>query len=416
METAQSPRVKDEPPRKRRGRPRKNRSDDETLNARRERGRKAQKLYRVRQQAVEEAKKQELSGLERTLRDVVSEFLSFTNHVVQSDWAKHDLALMDRLHQSTDHILSMVDTEASGSCSSLSALTALPDDTSSVPELEHSTLDATESAPLTGQQVTAVTETGLYYGDNSLLEVSASDSVTQPPVIGRDPGPGFPKYKTYHSTKATIPMTISPFHTFMTHAIDRPRLDNPLSLEITYLAIQKAYRLLSTATNLTSHLVSRVFGFALTQHSRQQILNYLDWFLGPGYAHIDFLATASVLKFTDAMVAQKLISSMGEEVYNADKVARLLRERIQGDACQDILDIKVDISSADTPLMGYWVQPAPVWAISPYHSNTMATIRVSKARLLQSLTTGGYCVGPGPAFLRRNFEKAIFDSKIDTFC
>lgn len=184
------------------------------------------------------------------------------------------------------------------------------------------------------------------------------------------------------------------------------RLDSPFSLQIAYLAIQYACHILSTTTSPASDALYRVFGSRLQVYTRQDILLNLRWHLGPGYSQLDFLATAN---FTQPVVIDTDIELEDKKLYNADQIARILRQRTRELAGGDCLDVLVtnDMSATSDLIHASAMQLQNI-----NYSNLEATvmIRVSKLGLLHNVSRSGICFGSGPAFLGADVKKAIWDS------
>ncbi|KAM5369626.1 hypothetical protein ACJZ2D_008885 [Fusarium nematophilum] len=382
-----------QPDTKRRGRPRKKRSADEVLNTRRERNRKAQKLHRIRHLAAEEEQKQKLKSLETSLSEVVSVFLTFTNHVVQSDLAQRDLSLMNQLRQCTERILAYVDESPQ------------PSTTASVCT---DTYDASVQLPLS------------QFRDTSRAVIDGPETGNPSPTMDAT----LP-YESHPEPNIDSLSGVGSHQVARSHALNKPLLDNPLSLQITYLAIQNAYRLLSTAAQPPGTVVSRVFGFALEHHSPQEILNNLYWYLGPGYAQLGSLAVASFLHPTYSPSTQEAhdgSSSTVGRLLNADEIARLLRQRTRGDASHDTLEIMIKgaplsiVETAISPLLQNVLDRSVASPNDSYipddHALAAATVRVSKSRLLYHVSRSGFCLVSGPAFSERGLDQAILESII----
>lgn len=186
------------------------------------------------------------------------------------------------------------------------------------------------------------------------------------------------------------------------------RLDSPFSLQIAYLAIQYACHILSATTSPEDDTLYRVFGSRLRIYTRQDLLLNLRWHLGPGYSQLDCLATAN---FTEPVVIDTDIELEDKKLYNADQIARILRQRTRELAGGDCLDVLVTNGMSATSDLIH-VSAMQLQNINNSHSEDTVMIRVSKLRLLHNISRSGVCFGSGPAFLGADVKKAIWDSAL----
>ncbi|KAG5807198.1 hypothetical protein H9Q74_007898 [Fusarium xylarioides] len=89
-------------------RPRKAVSREQSVNMRRERNRRAQRSFRLRQQMSEKERKQQSHQLENAIDQIVSIFLACTDHVMNSEWARRDSDLINKLRQSIQAMHSLL--------------------------------------------------------------------------------------------------------------------------------------------------------------------------------------------------------------------------------------------------------------------------------------------------------------------
>jgi hypothetical protein len=389
------------------------------MQERREKNRRAQRQHRIRQQATKEAQRQDLSRLEKDLAEVMSLFLEFTRDVIQSDVAQSDLILMNNLRQAIKRMLSMVERSPHlDTCSStirgiLNSASILDTHPVASPQPPHSmqlrNLRSKDSDydPEEGPSLDSTC--------NAMAAEAATDSLD---AIDWSTINLIRQPSNNTSPMASLQDSVS-------CNIQKPRIDNPFSLEITYLAIQNAYRLLSSAIGTTDEAICRVFGSALDCNTRQAILHRLQWHLGPGIANIDSVATASFVPATDAPNAHSNDGAVVTHMYNADTIARFLRQRTQGDANCDTLDIIIDPASltmmgeaARLALLqkGFKLQHASALGVNGAcgtSTEVIATVQVSRSRLLENVATSSICLGWGPAFSTKDFEQAILNSIIN---
>ncbi|RMJ09420.1 hypothetical protein CDV36_010972 [Fusarium kuroshium] len=362
-----------------RGRPRKHPSDDHRMNARRERNRAAQKSFRLRHQANELLQRHGDPELENKFNQLLYVFLSFTDQVVHSEWAKRDVSLMEALRGSVKDVLSLTDDNPG---------MAFKNSWQSEPGTN--TLGNSETTP-----------GGVSISQDSHIQLQPPLSGTRPSE-SQDLGVQVGELKQHIRQDIGLSTSIG----FQPSSTVQSRLDSPFSLQIAYLAIQYAYHILSAATSPADDAISRVFGSRLKIQPRQDILLNLRWHLGPGYSQLDCLATAN---FVQPVVIDRHIELEDQQLYNADQIARILRQRTRGLAGDDCLDVLVNNGTSVTNKLVH----APVTQSQhTIYSNSGATmvIRVSKLGLLHNISRTGICFGSGPAFLGADVKKAIWDS------
>ncbi|RSL57040.1 hypothetical protein CEP53_006595 [Fusarium sp. AF-6] len=363
-----------------RGRPRKHPSDDHKMNARRERNRAAQKSFRLRHQANELLQRHGDPELEKKFNQLLSVFLSFTDQVVHSEWANRDLSLMEALRCSVKDVLSLTDDNP-----------GMTFKNSWQREPGSNTLESNETTP----------------GGVSISQQDSHIQLQPPPSSSRpsehqDLGVQVGELKQHIRQDIGLSTSIG----FQPSSPGQSRLDSPFSLQIAYLAIQYAYNILSAATSPADDAISRVFGSRLQIQPRQDILLNLRWHLGPGYSQLDCLATAN---FVQPVLIDRRIELEDQQLYNADQIARILRQRTRGVAGDDYLDVLVNNGTSVT---SKFVHAPVTQSQNTIYSNSGATmiIRVSKLGLLHNISRTGICFGSGPAFLGADVKKAIWGS------
>ncbi|RTE76322.1 hypothetical protein BHE90_009205 [Fusarium euwallaceae] len=363
-----------------RGRPRKHPSEDQRMNARRERNRAAQKSFRLRHQANELLKRHGDPELENKFNQLLSVFLSFTDQVVHSEWANRDVLLMKALRCSVKDVLSLIDDSPSMT-------------------FKNSWQSEPGSNALGNSEITL---------NGVSISQQNSHIQPQPPLSDNRPPERQDLGVQVGELKQDIRQDIglSTSIRFQPPSTGQSRLDSPFSLQIAYLAIQYAYHILSAATSPADDAISRVFGSRLQIQPRQDILLNLRWHLGPGYSQLDCLATAN---FVQPVVIDRHIELEDQQLYNADQIARILRQRTRGLAGDDCLDVLVNNGTSVTNKL---VHAPVIQSQHTIYSNSGATmvIRVSKLGLLHNISRTGICFGSGPAFLGADVKKAIWDS------
>ncbi|KAH6999337.1 hypothetical protein EDB80DRAFT_895954 [Ilyonectria destructans] len=375
-----------------RGRPRKNISDDHRLNVRREKNRSAQKLYRLRHHADKEAQRQERINRESNFDHIMTVFLSLTDRVLLSELANRDTTLMNDLRVSVQNVLSL--TQQSPERGSFDALQR--------EDFDQTIADTDSTSWFEGQSS---------QGDSDGPSPPSETPSTQPPELEKSPLPGDcndPEIRQNLILNIGVPAPIAS----QPLTSSRCRLDNPFSLRITHLAIQHAEHLLTATTSPTDGAVFRALGSQLKLHTRQEILRNLHWHLGPGYAQLDGLATATFMQPDIFLQAKERLAN--KRLYNADEVAMILRQRTRG-VNSDSLDVVVNVGfwpTSDVARLSGMRLPLAQSTTHPSDPEAMITIRVSKLRLLHHISKSGICLGSGPAFLGADVEQAIQNSAL----
>jgi hypothetical protein len=349
--------------------------------ARRERNRAAQKSFRLRHQANEQSQRQEEVELGHKFDHLLSVFLSFTDQVVRSEWANQDASLMKALRSSVKDVLSLSLTDDSPDMAFKNSLQSNHDSTA-LKNNETTSDGVSTSQDLHAQRQPSLSTTPSSERHNSGVQVGELRQ-----HVRQDIG-------------------LSASINFQPPSTGQYRLDSPFSLQIAYLAIQYACHILSTTTSPASDVLYRVFGSRLQIHTRQDILLNLRWHLGPGYSQLDGLATAN---FTQPAFVNTDVQLEDKQLYNADQIARVLRQRTRELAGGDCLDVIVNNGMSTTSNL---VHAPSMQSQNINYSNSEATviIRVSKLGLLHNISRSGICFGSGPAFLGADVKKAIWDS------
>lgn len=365
----------------------------------------AQQRHRIRRSAANEEQAQRLHCLEKTLSDVVSVFLGLTDDIIQSDWAHYDVSLIHHVREGTERVLSYVaDVSRHNDC--LPKAGQSTDKSSNDAGSSHSLGEVASPIFLPGEPSgTLLADQLAILGPREvLIESPISSPSSQPAAVlhleSSDQRPEIDK--SDHIRLSAMATTNLKY---------RPRLDNPLSLRITYLAIQNAFLVLSASNRVSGQLVSQIFGSALEHHTREEILGRLSWCLGPGYGELALLATASFQQLRDGRVLGT--GGLKNMVCSADDIARLLRQRVLGDSSRESWQIVVtnNFSALGNNAA---TDRITLQNTSPSLESTRpVSVLVSKARLLQNISRSGICLGSGPVFSHEGFEQAILDSLAD---
>ncbi|KAM0230173.1 hypothetical protein ACHAP5_011441 [Fusarium lateritium] len=367
--------------RRRPGRPRKAVSREQSVNMRRERNRRAQKSFRLRQQISKQEREPQFEQHDNTIGQVVSIFLACTDHVMNSEWARCDSDLIDKLGQSIQIMHSLLPetrdlgvnlAQRDGRPPTVQTTTDDQEgdkgkDSSSDSNVEQDVNIQLHTVSMPNGTMQASMESGKQYelvtassgiidqnvGLDSYFETNVADSqwTNQTFWLGNDPAPilGSPE-----------------------------SLDSPFSLQVIMSTLKHGYDVLLSATNLTEPSMIQVFGIALQRRSREQILLHLSWLLGPGTFELDRLCKVN-FNNSDAAV-----------VYNADQVAKLVRQRSIRSIGDDVIELEGNS-----------------WKGNNSHRGTTQTIQISMGLLLRNIAHAGFCLIAGPAFRMEHLERAI---------
>ncbi|KAM0283652.1 hypothetical protein ACHAO9_009580 [Fusarium lateritium] len=304
---------------------------------RRERNRRAQKSFRLRQQISEQERKQQFEQQDDTIDQVVSIFLACIDHVMNSEWARCDSDLINKLGQSIQIMHSLLPetrdlgvdlTQGDGhpSSSTIPATIQTRTNDQEGGKGKESYLDShverhvniqrhTVSMPYGTMQ--ASLESGRQYEP-----VTASSGMT-------DKNVGFGSYIETNVTGRQWISQTSWLGNNPAPILGNPEsLDSPFSLQVTMSTLKHGYDMLLSATNAAEPSIAQVFGIALQRRSREQILLHLRWLLRPGTFELDRLCKAN-FNSSDAAV-----------VCNADQVAKLVRQRSIRSMGNDMIKLK----------------------------------------------------------------------------
>ncbi|KAL7926032.1 hypothetical protein ACQKWADRAFT_172379 [Trichoderma austrokoningii] len=289
-------------------------SNDESLEKRRQRNRKAQRLFRLRRQAAHANYEKNMVHIEGALEQMAGTFLEFTNGILQSPLIRQDPALVSKLQSATNSILHL--------CQEDSGLEGSPDDNQ-----ENNDNDNSEGRPLSSSTSDVAEFQQIYNGskgpsqtlDDMLLDsysfVQPTPTLPPPPQPTLQPGNIVsaarfnPFIKSHSSPIRNIFgngfMSLPPINfancVKTDYMLQTYPSEESFSIMITRASLQHAYDSILSDTYATSAAVDRIFGFTLKFRSREEILMVLRWYLRPQTLEISRLATA---EFDDYLVAQ----------------------------------------------------------------------------------------------------------------
>ncbi|PTB68504.1 hypothetical protein BBK36DRAFT_1113303 [Trichoderma citrinoviride] len=438
--------------------------NDESLEKRRQRNRKAQRLFRLRRQAAHANYEKSLLHMEGALEQMASTFLDFTNGILQSPLITRDPDLILKLRTATDSILFLCQ---GGSNESGNGPDNGQDSTeTAAPDVDH-----------LGYQ------NGIYGNgghpqepvlDNMLLDLDALNQplsapapgsrgstarpnliASQPPQIKNIFGNGFMNMPPIDFADCANTATILKVYP----------ADDSLSIMVTRASLQNAYDAMLNDVEANTPMVDRIFGFPLKFRTREEILMVLRWYLRPQTPEIVRLATA---EFDDYLVAQYyhgIVTSQYravEGVFRGDKLkpldmgsppppqSRLLNayqieqwllacgmKYIDVDTIE-LTDLKptgllLSTRPPDDPdvllaTLKTLQQEMPLHHGSVFDGQMAAgytatgsdafpkNIRLSRARLIHVLTGISFCIDKGPAYCEQALLEAVVTAIVSDGC
>ncbi|KAF5568409.1 polyketide synthase [Fusarium phyllophilum] len=252
--------------RRRSGRPRKAVSREQSVNMRRERNRGAQRSFRLRQQMSEKERKQQSHQLENAIDQIVSIFLACTDHVMNSEWARRDSDLINKLRQSIQTMHSLL-PETRGLDVNLAQRdghrnSTIPATVRTRPK------DGNESSP----EDTAERDVNIRRHSVSMPEETMHASLengrkskpvtTSPRKV--DGNVGFGSYLKANVIDSQRMSQTSWLGNELAPMVGNPEsLDSPFSLQVTISTLKHGYDVLLSTMNATEPSIIRTFGIAM---------------------------------------------------------------------------------------------------------------------------------------------------------
>ncbi|EHK39499.1 uncharacterized protein TrAtP1_007023 [Trichoderma atroviride] len=291
---------------------------DESLEKRRQRNRKAQRLFRLRRQAAHANYEKNMVHIEGALEQMAGTFLDFTNGILQSPLIRQDPALVSKLQSATNSILHLCQGGSlEGSPQSNQEINDDIDTFEGRPPSSSTSDDAEFQQTYHGSKEPSQTLDGMLLDFHSLNQPTPVLQPTSQPPPQPTLQPGNiastarynPFIKSHSSPIGNIFgngfMSLPPINfadcattDYMLHTYPS---EESFSIMITRASLQHAYDSILSDTYATSAAVDRIFGFTLKFRSREEILMVLRWYLRPQTSEISRLATA---EFDDYLVAQ----------------------------------------------------------------------------------------------------------------
>ncbi|KAJ4218494.1 hypothetical protein NW759_008388 [Fusarium solani] len=212
------------------------REKDEAIEARRERNRRAQQVFRQRRQANKEAQRCRIQQLENTVEELSNVIISFCDEMIGTEEIAREQRLMARLQRCTAQALVLARSVSSTSANHTARETE--DDRKKMDTYEPNRRIADSSLP----QV------------SSCHRADSADAMG-PPLIDQ----AWPQTHQHDlGTSSSFPL----------HLVET--------------TVSRACLYLNGDVNIAPEDLERAFGFSLRLHTRQQLLAHLRWLLGAG--------------------------------------------------------------------------------------------------------------------------------------
>ncbi|UPK89468.1 hypothetical protein LCI18_000403 [Fusarium solani-melongenae] len=371
------------------------REKNDAIEARRERNRRAQQVFRQRRQANKEAQRCRIQQLENTVEELSNVIINFCDEMIGTEEIAREKRLMARLQRCTAEALALARSASSTNASPTARETE--DDEQKIEEYKYSTKKANQK----------ITDSALPQA-SSCHHPDSADTIP-PPLIDQ----------TWPQTHQHGPDTSSSF---------------PLHLVET--TISQAFLYLNGDVYITVEDLERAFGFSLRLHTRQQLLHHLQWMLGPGKdamhqaTGINWSTTAwsgggggstdlswsfaedsspstddgsegdIQPEFLTALGVQQQLESLGAKVLGSD----LIELNISG---YESLQLR---STADS-------SPASLSAARPAHApssveSAALIVWLNTSLLTSNLANVAMCLDKGPVYPRRGVARAVEASVI----
>ncbi|KAM6536403.1 hypothetical protein FALCPG4_002411 [Fusarium falciforme] len=371
------------------------REKDGAIEARRERNRRAQQVFRQRRQANKEAQRCRIQQLENTVEELSNVIISFCDEMIRTEEIAREKRLMARLQHCTAQALGLARSVSSTNASR--TVRETEDDEQKMENYKYPTKKANQKI-----------------ADSALPQASSchrpdSADAIAPPLIDQ--------------------------HWLQTHQHD---LDTSSSfpLHLVETTISRAFLYLNGDVQIAVEDLERAFGFSLRLHTRQQLLAHLRWLLGPGKDEmrqatgINWSTTASSRggggsadlfwpfaedgspstddgseddiqpEFLTALGVQQQLESLGAKVLGSD----LIELNISG---YESLQLR---STADS-------SPASLGAVRPARApssvgSAALIVWLNTSLLASNLANVAMCLEKGPVYPRRGVARAVEASVI----
>ncbi|KAM0351344.1 hypothetical protein ACHAO7_008813 [Fusarium culmorum] len=394
----------------------------EASKSRRERNREAQQQFRRRRQAVETARLQRLKHLEGIIERMSTVIVSFTDKMLHEDVLKQYPALAANAQDVITHVLALAQ-EAGDPDEGDTTEAASPNSRYECPAAQDSGFSelSFHSGPM---------QTNMMNVNQQSTMFMAHPSSRYPQAMG-DPTIAYTNFQdpTISEFPSLPPSTLLPSLGPVPWNTSKPLSPTAFTYRLTHSCFNVGLLLLnkSQGSPLPLSDETRFFGATLRQDERESMTRKLRWITGIGsqdiklaallpwggrYRGVDFTGDdlSSTCKTTDRTALQFL---------SAAGIQQQLRTLDARFVAQDTLELDLSGAMGDD-------DPRPLqpdsWSFVNFfppgilaQKGTSAKIRVSVNALLENLCKISVCLAMGPGFPRREFKRAIMDSRVKEF-
>ncbi|KAM0339105.1 hypothetical protein ACHAPU_011058 [Fusarium lateritium] len=400
--------VKD--PVKRRGRPRKqSSSEDETVMIRRARGRQAQYVYRMRQEAAQKDQNSRLRQLEDAVEGMSSSVEIFAKNILSLSVVKQHHEILTPLREMTARVLALA--EEVNNCSAYAPKTVLPDD---MTENNRDSLPArvgreSESHSTASSSPPSSQAQEVKGADPSTNDVTHNDiwsNTTEPPSQDYSQGIGMDHWLL--GAKGTV-------------AGSNHRLPHDsLAYKLVYSSLSTALSALTEPHHVNTSMSEeyRIFGSILHAPRRSYLRGMLQWLFGPGATY--FYDCAKLSFFSDCLSDPGQQHPTSSRLAETKQLSFLSVMDVEtkllglGARMQDQEVIELQIEDPNVPRQTLDEQclshlAVGDFALFPTDQSVAAkmTVHLSMPLLINHLSKSAICLGRGPVFPVHDLDFAI---------
>ncbi len=354
---------------------------------------------------------------EDVIEKIARVFAGFADKVLQSDAAKADSSLTQELRDSMQVVVRLANGLVDSDLSQESAQAAAARHAPSPKNVSDVPADDQKLAPAPVE---------------SVQSANADDNEPRrdyPVFMSNVFGNGWTRDLPYSYTASLAMGTI--------HQLPA----DSMGLKAVHFTLQRAYRCLLDAVDLSAGLAGRMFRFSLKQHTREELLFNIRWFLGPGNPHLHRLAGAPFEQLFNQFSPQLTTLAHGVNLtgprtvsaplpglfLNANEVEAYLTARGACRVDDNTLELSVESDTTNfTPLPNFGRSPSPfnlgLFSASPHRTGQVEAgkaepsgstrIRISQTLFLYYLSDISLCVSYGPGYRRDLLEYALIASSV----
>jgi hypothetical protein len=278
------------------------------LQTRRTRMRRAQKDFRTRRRAAQEAQERRLSTQDRIIEQMATTFMEFADFVLRSDSLRSDTFTVQKLRETMERFVSLghIPSNAPGWETTLTSESDAVEDVKAYEQRPfHVDSDGEKLATADGSHNTI-----------PVPQISDADDIVGSSMIDADSLPSssvfFPPSEHHEKTSHELSIVadypplnrnifgngwLNQLPTSFNELRDQPRLfkvdTHPFAIKLLQYTLSMAYYALSSDMDSLAGIGQHMFRFALPFHSKEELLFNLRWFLGPGNQEIARLSYVS---------------------------------------------------------------------------------------------------------------------------